>query len=74
MEKSEVKQIAEGYLNSNPTKDKIFVCSDGNCFWSKILAMNHAKTIRGEWFEHPEIIEVKEEIAEVKPKAKKTKK
>lgn len=66
------KEIAEVYLKANPTKEKIFICSDGNAFWSEIPARNHAKTIRGSYEEYPEKA-AKVEV-EVKPKKKTAKK
>ena len=69
MEKSQAAEIAKTYLSQNPTKEKIYVVSDGNCFWGKIAAINHSKTIKGEWFEFPETKEVEEEVKE-QPKKK----
>ena len=64
------QEIAEVYLKANPNKEKIFICSDGNAFWSEIPARNHARTIRGSYVEFPE----KAEEMEVKPKKKTAKK
>jgi hypothetical protein len=77
MDKAQAAEIAKTYLSQNPAKEKIYIVSDGNAFWGKIAAINYAKTIKGEWYEFPEVaekkaIEVKEEVKET-PK-KRTKK
>jgi hypothetical protein len=64
----ETKAIAEVYLKSNPAKKEIFICSDGNAFWSEIPARNHAFTIRGTYTKYPEVVA---EVAVVTPKKKK---
>lgn len=66
------QEIAEVYLKANPTKEKIFICSDGNAFWDQIPARNHARTIRGYYVEYPE--KAAEVEVEVKPKKKTAKK
>jgi hypothetical protein len=65
----ETKAIAEVYLKENPAKKEIFICSDGNAFWSETPARNHAFTIRGSYTKFPE--EVAEVEAVVTPKKKK---
>lgn len=70
MELEEVKKIAEPYLKANPNKEKIFVCSDGNCFWEKNPAINHARTIKGQYFEYPALQEVEEKPKEPKKNKK----
>ena len=64
MEKAKIAEIASTYLSQNPTKEKIYVVSDGNCFWGKIAAINYAKTIKGEWYEFPEVAEKVIEVEE----------
>ena len=64
----ETKAIAELYLKENPTKKEIFICSDGNAFWSEIPARNHAMTIRGTYTKFPE---VKAEVVTTPKKKKK---
>ena len=66
------QEIAAVYLKENPSKEKIFICSDGNAFWSEIPARNHAKTIRGTYAKFPE--NKAEAEVEVKPKKKTAKK
>lgn len=66
------QEIAAVYLKENSSKEKIFICSDGNAFWSEIPARNHAKTIRGTYAKFPE--DKEEAEVEVKPKKKTAKK
>lgn len=64
----ETKAIAEVYLKENPAKKEIFICSDGNAFWTETPARNHAFTIRGTYTKFPEEVAEK---AVVTPKKKK---
>jgi len=68
----DLQAIAEIYLKENPSKEKIFICSDGNAFWNESAARNHAFTIRGTYAKFPED-KVEAEV-EVKPKKKTAKK
>ena len=65
----ESKAIAEVYLKENPAKKEIFICSDGNAFWTEIPARNHAFTIRGTYTKFPEVVAEGEAV--VTPKKKK---
>ena len=74
MEKTKIAEIANTYLSQNPAKEKIYIVSDGNAFWGKIAAINYAKTIKGEWYEFPEVAEKVIEVEETETPKKRGKK
>jgi hypothetical protein len=55
MELTEIRKTAQTYLRENPSREKVYIVSDGQVFWELQQANNYANSLKLEVYEFPEI-------------------